>query len=140
VIEKQGKIQDFMKASLQEHFSSEQYSAADIVEWVKWFCSTHGSPVFYETPVPEDGVWKIDHLDYKVSFLNFVLFLVRSYLYCIFKKPCGFLRNKLLVNVAANFLPEIKKTAFDFGPPQGLFVLILTAVSQVLNPYARFEL
>jgi hypothetical protein len=68
VIEKRGKIIDFTRASLQEHFSSERYSVADIVEWVKWFCGTHGSPVFYKTPVPQDGVWKTDNPDYEVSF------------------------------------------------------------------------
>jgi hypothetical protein len=125
VIEKRGKLLDFVKVSLQEHFLSEQYSAADIVEWVQWFCGTHGSPVFYAVPVPQDGEWDVNSPNYQVlSYLIFVS--VRSRLFM--KKPHGFLKNKLLVNVAANFLPEIKKTAFDFGPPRGLFVLMLTAV------------
>lgn len=72
MIEKRGRIQDTVRASVQGHFTSEQFSAADIVEWVKWFCSTYGSPVFYETPIPQDGVWNTDDPSYKVSI--FVLF------------------------------------------------------------------
>jgi hypothetical protein len=125
-----------VRASIQDHFAFQHYSVADIIEWVKWFCSTHGSPVFYETPVPQDGAWMTSDPGYKVSLLNpLVLFCS----YFIFKKPRGFLKNKLLVNVVANFLPEIKGTAFDFGPPRGLFVLILTAVSYAFNHCWLFE-
>ena len=127
MIEKRGRIHDIVKLSVQEHFSCMQYSAADIIEWVKWFCGTHGSPVFYETPVPQDGVWKTNDPDYKVSCFHFLFLFTCAY--HIFEKPCGFLRNMLLVNVAMNFLLEIKKTAFNFGWPRSLFILILTAVS-----------
>jgi hypothetical protein len=47
----------------------------------------------------------------------------------LFKKPHGFLKSKFIIDVGTRFLQEIKDSAFDFGPPQGLFVLILTAVS-----------
>jgi hypothetical protein len=33
------------------------------------------------------------------------------------------------MDIGTHFLQEIKDSAFDFGPPQGLFVLVLTAVS-----------
>jgi hypothetical protein len=103
-----------VKASIQEHFLSEQYSAMDIVAWVEWFCATHGSLVFHETPVPQDSEWDVTSTDYKVDFLIFLV-LVCSHIFI--KRPHGFLRNKLLVNVATYFLPEIKKTTFYFGPP-----------------------
>jgi hypothetical protein len=67
---KHRKIHDAVRASLQDHFAFQELSAADIVQWVKWFCSTHGSPVFYETPVPQDGMWKTDNPNYKVSFFD----------------------------------------------------------------------
>jgi hypothetical protein len=136
VVEKRGRILDFVKTSIQDHFISERYSATDIVAWVTWFCATHGSPVFYETPVPQDGEWDVNSADYEVCFFIFLV-LVRSHVFI--KKPHGFLRNKLLVNVAASFLPELKKSAFDFGPPRGLFVLILTAVSHALSLCAPFN-
>jgi hypothetical protein len=130
VIEKRGRILDLVKASVQDHFLSERYSATDIVAWVEWFCATHGSPVFYETPVPQDGQWDVNSADYEVSFFIF-LGLVCSRVFI--KRPHGFLRNQLLVNVAAYFLPELKKSAFHFGLPRGLFVLILTAVSHAVR-------
>ena len=34
-----------------------------------------------------------------------------------------------MIDVGSHFLRDIKNSAFDFGPPRGLFVLILTAVS-----------
>jgi hypothetical protein len=46
-----------------------------------------------------------------------------------FKKPHGFLKSKFVVEIGTHFLQEIKHSMFDFGPPRGLFVLILTAVS-----------
>jgi len=46
----------------------------------------------------------------------------------LFKKPRGFLKSDFLIDVSTHFLWDIRDTAIDFGPPQGLFVLILTAV------------
>src|SRR5712671_6540706 len=40
LIERRGKIHDFVKASLQSHFASQRFSLAEIVEWVEWFCAT----------------------------------------------------------------------------------------------------
>jgi hypothetical protein len=83
VIEKHGKVQDIVRASLQGHFSSEGYSPADIIEWVKWFCSTYGSPVFYETPIPQDGAWNTDDPDYKVSFFDINSYFLFAHTICL---------------------------------------------------------
>jgi hypothetical protein len=65
-MEWRGKIHDFVKMSIQKHFSSERYSPAEIVEWVKWFISTYGGPIFYETPIPQDGIWDPAQPGYEV--------------------------------------------------------------------------
>ena len=46
----------------------------------------------------------------------------------VIKKPRGFLKSKFLIDIGSHYLQDCDDTAFDFGPPRGLFVLILTAV------------
>jgi hypothetical protein len=43
-----------------------------------------------------------------------------------------------MVDIGTRFLQEIKDSAFDFGPPRGLFVLILTAVSPLYSLHNYF--
>jgi hypothetical protein len=124
-----------VKASIEHHFSLNKYSTTEIVKWVKWFCGTHGSPVFYETPVPQDATWDANDPDYEV---NSFLFRFSSFSFFI-QKPHGFLKNKFLISVGSRFLQDSQDTAFDFGPPRGLFVLILTAVSDSLSSYGSFQ-
>jgi hypothetical protein len=69
LIERRGKIHDVVKSSLQSYFASQQYLPAEIIEWVEWFCATYGSPVFYETPIPQDGIWDPTLPGYKVRSL-----------------------------------------------------------------------
>ena len=69
LLERRGKIHDLVKTTLQSYFASQQYSPAEIVEWVEWFCGTYGSPVFYETPIPQDGPWDSTLPEYKVRSL-----------------------------------------------------------------------
>jgi len=70
LIERRGKIHDLVKTSLQTYFASQWYSPAEIANWVEWFCDTYGSPIFYETPIPQDGVWDSVLLGYKVHSLR----------------------------------------------------------------------
>ena len=46
-----------------------------------------------------------------------------------YQKPCGFLKNKHMISIGAHFLQDSWDTKYDFGPPRGLFVLIMMAVS-----------
>jgi hypothetical protein len=49
------------------------------------------------------------------------------------------LKSKFLISVGANFLlQDSQDTAYDFGPPRGLFVLILTAVSHLSDFHHSF--
>jgi hypothetical protein len=66
VLEKRGRIHNAVRASLRAYFIAKRFSPADIVDWVQWFCSTHGSPVFYETPVSQDGAWDTKDPNYQV--------------------------------------------------------------------------
>lgn len=36
-----------------------------------------------------------------------------------------------MISIGTHFFQEIKESALDFGPPRGLFVLILTSVSHL---------
>lgn len=48
-----------------------------------------------------------------------------------YQKPRGFLKNKHMINIATYFLRDSWGTRCNFGPPRGLFVLIMTAVSYI---------
>jgi len=115
MVERRGKIHDAVKVVVENHFSSQRFSPKDIVEWVKWFCATHGGPVFYETPIPQNGVWDTEDPEYT--------------------KPRGFLKSNFLIDVGKRFLRDTRDTAFDFGPPRGLIVLILTAYEKIIRSY-----
>jgi len=114
---------------------SQQYSPVEITEWVQWFCATYGGPVFYEMPIPQDGIWDPKVLGYQVCLFCFVFVYTQVEL---FQKPHGFLKSEFTIDVGTHFLQEIKDSAFDFGPPQGLFVLILTAVSLLYSVHSYF--
>jgi hypothetical protein len=135
VLEHRGKVYDIVKVSIQSYFASEQFSPADIVKWVQWFCSALGGPNFYETPIPMDGIWERKHASYEVCsyYFRFLHALTN-----FFKKPHGFLKSKFIIDVGSRFLQEIKDSAFDFRPPRGLFVLILTAVSALHSMHRYF--
>ena len=45
------------------------------------------------------------------------------------QNPRGFLKSPVLIQLGSRFLENSKDTAFNFGPPRGLFVLLLTVVS-----------
>ena len=121
--------------SIQSYFASEQFSPADIVKWVQWFCGALGGPIVYETPIPKDGIWERKHASYEVCsyYFRFLHALTN-----FFKKPHGFLKSKFIIDVSSHFLQEIKDSAFDFRPPRGLFVLILTAVSALHSMHRYF--
>ena len=124
-----------MKVSVEHHFSLQNYSTTEIVKWVKWFCGTHGSPVFYETPISQGGIWDADDPNYKVKSFHFRF---SSFSFFI-QKPHGFLKSKFLISIGSWFLQDSQNMVFNFGPPRGLFVLILTAVSDSLNSCGSFE-
>src|SRR6266852_4947804 len=55
-----------------------------------------------------------------------------------YQKPHGFLKNKHMISIGAHFLQDSWDTKYDFGPPRGLFVLIMMAVSFI--GYIRYSL
>lgn len=48
-----------------------------------------------------------------------------------YQKPRGFLKSKYMISIGAQFLQDSQDTKYKFGPPRGLFVLIMTAVSYI---------
>jgi hypothetical protein len=67
-----------------------------------------------------------------IRFVHSALALLGLHKYTqigLFKKPRGFLKSRFMKDTGTRFLQEIRDSAFDFGPPRALFVLILTAVS-----------
>ncbi|KAJ8462088.1 hypothetical protein ONZ45_g18061 [Pleurotus djamor] len=115
--EKRGKIYAAVSSSLARHFSGLQLSASDIVEWTRWFRGTWGSPIFYQVPIPQDGVWD-DRLPG-------------------YKKPEGFLRSTFLIELGKRFLPDIKDSPIKYGPPSGLFILLLTSYERAVRAYSK---
>ncbi|KAJ8473941.1 hypothetical protein ONZ45_g16112 [Pleurotus djamor] len=115
--EKRGKIYAAVSSSLARHFNGLQLSASDIVEWTRWFRGTWGSPIFYQVPIPQDGVWD-DRLPG-------------------YKKPEGFLRSTFLIELGKRFLPDIKDSPIEYGPPSGLFILLLTSYERAVRAYSK---
>src|SRR5216684_6960304 len=52
-----------------------------------------------------------------------------------YQKPHGFLKSKYMISVGVQFLQDSQDTACNFGFPQGLFVLIMTAVSHISHTH-----
>jgi len=48
-----------------------------------------------------------------------------------YQKPRGFLKSKYMISTGTQFLQDSWDTRCNFGPPRGLFVLIMTAVSHI---------
>jgi hypothetical protein len=127
--ERRGKIHDAVKRALDRYFLTKKFTSTDIVRWVKWFCGTQGSPLFYKVPVPQTGVWNNrEDPGYKVSYNS----LFRSlFAQLAVQAPHGFLKSKFMISIGSRFLrdEDIEELRDDFGPPRGLFVLLMTAVS-----------
>jgi hypothetical protein len=64
-----------------------------------------------------------------IQYFSFSFSFSSSYLNHYPQNPRGFLKSPILIQLGSRFLENSQDTAFDFGPPRGLFVLLLTAVS-----------
>ncbi|KAF7436244.1 hypothetical protein PC9H_003073 [Pleurotus ostreatus] len=92
-----------------------QWGPDSIIAWVSYFCKTYGSPIFYEKPVPRDGSWNPKDPNYE--------------------PPSGFLRSPAMIELGRRFLRDRDTAALDFGPPRGLFVLLLTSFEKAVRSH-----